>query len=105
MSHECTCGAERLSSMGFDTRCICDDEAHRGFTRHELHEAFGRVSDPQDWKAPINTLIAPEDREIVSAAIEFFTATTPTFAPFRNSTTGQLHCSARGYRLGPAGDH
>ena len=72
---------------------------HKGFTQDEMREAFEEVQNPNDWRAPIFTVISREQKEVVEAAIEFFTATTPTFAERGEC----LEVRAVGYRNGPAG--
>ncbi len=82
----------------------------RPITRGELEAAFDSVKEP-DWKNPICATISMKDRNIVAAAIEFFTATKATFGQRLsvNPDTGEVcdligFCSvyAEGYYLGPA---
>lgn len=76
---------------------------YKGFTHDALHEAFDRLCDPADWKAPISAWVPGELVLVACAAIEFFTATTPTVA--LNTRTMQYLVTSIGYRQGPAGDH
>ncbi|MEE8536895.1 MAG: hypothetical protein V3S71_02735 [Acidobacteriota bacterium] len=74
---------------------------YTGYTEEALSAAFDAVACPEDWRAPIEArLPAPLDPELVTAAVEFYTSTTPTFLPLSN---GETWISARGYRDGPAG--
>ena len=70
------------------------------FTDLQLDAAFKMVANPMDWKAEIVSAILPEDKDIVEAAIEFYTATK---ACFRMSGIGVLIVTSEGYRNGPAG--
>lgn len=68
-------------------------------TQKELDRLFGLVCDPNDWKAPINALIDPDDEDGVEEAIIHFTATIPDFVPEGD----KVRVTAEGYRMGPAG--
>lgn len=73
------------------------------FDRAELQRAFDRVANPKDWKAPIaaklSTLTMTE-KILITCAVEFFTATRPTFY---TTGSGTVLVHADGYRAGPAG--
>jgi hypothetical protein len=71
----------------------------RGFTEGELEAAFERVRDRQDWRAPIDATITRAEKPAVEAAIQFYTASRPTFFRVR----GGYRVRAAGYRAGPAG--
>jgi hypothetical protein len=75
---------------------------HEGYTIAELRVAFERVQDSQHWKNAIRAFCRAEQKEITRVAIEFYTATTPTFT---HASTGWLLVIADGYRRGPAGDN
>ena len=80
---------------------------YQGFTRQALLDAFDVVRDSADWRAPINEEIvieASEDIVRYRAAVEFFTATTPTFTPLADGQN-VYRVEATGYRMGPAGDN
>ena len=47
------------------------------FTQAELQEAFDRVRDLKDWKAPITANVLSAQLDITCKAIEHFTATVP----------------------------
>lgn len=69
-------------------------------------EAFDRVKNKKDWKAPINIVIpTPTDREIadIAEAISHYTSTEAAFEP--GPKPGTIRVRAVGYRMGPAGDH
>lgn len=68
-----------------------------------LSASFDAVANPEDWKAPINALIALDDPrlEFVLIAVRFFTATEPKIVAEGNA----LRVTAKGYRMGEAGDH
>ncbi len=72
------------------------------YSQSELEEAFKKVQNKNHWKGPIDTFIKLEERDITARAISHFTATPATFIPYSN---GWLKVKAKGYRLGPAGDH
>jgi hypothetical protein len=73
-----------------------------GFTHAKLTEAFERVCDRADWKAPIFAQIPATERRVVQQAIYWFTATVPVFATIPRDAE-HLIVTATGYRLGPAG--
>ncbi len=68
-----------------------------------LSKAFDEVADPNDWKGPISALIAFDNPHLqfVLIAVEFFTATEAT----AKAEGDKLRITAKGYRMGPAGDH
>ena len=72
------------------------------FSLAEIKKAFNKVQNPSDWKAPISATIKENEREVMAEAIKFYTATE---AHFRPAGPGLLSVYAKGYRLGPAGDH
>lgn len=72
------------------------------FDLDEIREAFDQVANPADWKAPISAQIKENERMVVAAAIEFYTA---TIAHFTKAGPNLLNVIAKGYHLGPAGDH
>ena len=86
-----------------------------GYTIAELREVFDSISDPQDWKAPIETTATCQaEVDIAVAAIEFFTATKAkvqkahAFAPPHENALVQMATpvyiiTSEGYRNGPAG--
>lgn len=75
-----------------------------GYRLEQLAKAFDRVMNPRDWKAPIRSVIAEEEREVVDQAVRWFTNTDPVFEP----VPGRPDCLmvvALGYHLGlPQGD-
>jgi hypothetical protein len=76
---------------------------HKGYFHKDLEAAFSLVQDPKDWRAPIAVWVNGEAVNLTVAAIEFFTATTPTVSldPVRM----KYLIESEGYRNGPAGDH
>ncbi len=72
------------------------------WTQAELHTAFETVSDPKDWRGPIDAKIDPERADVprIVQAVIHFTATTPTLA---ENPDGTWQLQADGYRMGPAG--
>lgn len=77
------------------------------WTQKELEEAFDRVKNPDDWKAPIRATVPSEDLGIACAAILHFTATHARYYPAGIDRDGEAlyHVTSIGYRAGPAGDH
>jgi hypothetical protein len=73
------------------------------YTYDELQEAFSRVHNPDDWRAPILVRCKGEAVNLVVAAIKFYTATNPTVS--LNTKTMDYVIESEGYRAGPAGDH
>lgn len=76
-------------------------------THEQLHNAFKKVANYRDWKAPISRLIKASDLEITLQAIEFYTATKGRveYRITDENGTEVVHVTAPGYRMGPAGDH
>jgi len=99
MSEKCYCGGEAM-----DCPCVCDHVVSGGYTRRELHEAFEKVSNKDDWKDRIYAVVPVEDVAVVAQAIIFFTATKPKFKGL-GLGCDSLEVTADGYRIGPAGDH
>lgn len=73
-----------------------------GFRLDQLAEAFDRVRDPRDWKAPIRAVIPEDQRSVVEQAIRWFTDTEPVFIAGPRGGT-DLVVLAPGYRRGPTG--
>jgi predicted heme/steroid binding protein len=76
---------------------------YKGFTHQALSDAFDRLSDPADWKAPIDAWVPGELVLVAVCAIEFYTSTSPIIT--LDTDTMQYRLTAPGYRQGPAGDH
>lgn len=83
-----------------------------GYEAADLNRAFNLVRPASNWKDPIEAVIPVNQKEIVAAAIEFYTATKPVFSPFlidryasKPVPEGFVRVVAAGYRRGPAGDH
>jgi hypothetical protein len=72
------------------------------YTQAQLEEAFKKVQNKEHWKNPINAHIPTSELEITRAAILHFTATDMIVGKTNNGLT---RVWAKGYRLGPAGDH
>lgn len=86
--------------MTHSTAAAINPETGTPFSREELQTTFDLVCDQDDWRAPIETIVPSQvDFARVIHAIEFFTATTPTFTP----CSGGVRVTAKGYRAGPAG--
>jgi hypothetical protein len=81
---------------------MCTPERLTGYRLEQLTEAFERVRNPRDWKAPIRAVIAADERPVVEKAVFWFTATVPFFRPAVGGSD-HLIVRSRGYRLGPAG--
>ena len=79
------------------------EKIFEGYTREELQAALNAVTDPDDWRAPINKRIRINKIDVTLSAIRFFTGTSPRFTP----EIGETHVTvaSEGYRQGPAGDH
>ena len=86
-----------------DDRIIkgCDGEDYR---LADLKATIDRITDPSDWKGPIDTVCDGDDLGIVCEAIRFYTATEPMATlqvPVRYPV--RYAVKSEGYRLGPAG--
>lgn len=80
----------------------------RATTQSRLKMVFELVANPADWKARINATIPTAKLvelgvtfEEIEDAIAHFTGT----LPFVQSVAGVTYAKAKGYRMGPAGDH
>ena len=73
-----------------------------GFRLDQVAQAFERVRDHRDWKAPIRATIRATDQMLVEVAIQWFTGTAAEFAPVTGAAE-LLLVTAPGQRLGPAG--
>ena len=90
-----------------------DQVVYAGFTHRQLTVALDRVTDPEDWKAPIWCFVTVKDAAevgLIGAAIDFFTATKPVITTIvaiggGKDGKGVFLFEAQGYRAGPAGDH
>ena len=71
------------------------------YTQAELKEAFELVQNAQHWKGPIEAVIPIEKRDVVEAAIPFYTATNAIFRPIQNNPA-RIYVEAPGYWAGPA---
>ena len=73
-----------------------------GYTEEQLQDAFNKVKNPDDWKAPIKATVeveGPEEVELICFAVNFYTAT-PCDAC--DEPDGKATFTAPGYRRGPA---
>jgi hypothetical protein len=50
-----------------------------GFYPDELKEAFDSVCNKENWKMPINAVIASDNEAVVRAAIIYYAGCEPTF--------------------------
>jgi len=78
-------------------------ETKTRFSEMEMNAAFKRVQNPDDWRAPIDSMIRVNcfaEVDLICDAIEFYTATTPQVFQLTNNT---VRITAAGYRAGPAG--
>jgi len=77
------------------------------WTQKELEEAFERVSNRADWKAPIAANVLGSQMDVTIAAIVHFTATNPrtAYIGYNEACQTIYHVTSIGYRAGPAGDH
>lgn len=75
-----------------------------------LEKAFDQIKNSEDWRAPINAIVTPENLAPVVEAIMFYTATQPKisvhdwFFNEEGKITISRYCvESEGYRNGPAG--
>lgn len=92
-----------------DLRRRWDEVEGDGYTHGELRCAFDMVANPDDWRAPVDSVVDARFVELVKAAVEFFTATSATTRPEhgrearRSPVPNPVRVRAAGYRAGPAG--
>jgi hypothetical protein len=83
--------------------CFCNDRVYDGWTRKQLKDAFDKVCDPKDWKAPIYARVMRKNIDVTLAAIAFFTGTSGGVRDIAGRP--DVYIESEGYRKGPAGDH
>ena len=75
-----------------------------GYTEQQLSDAFDRVANRDDWKAPIDCITVADEvvgrEDLIRKAVVFYTATEPAIVV---CGSGYAHIQADGYRAGPAG--
>lgn len=54
-----------------------DEPIHFGYSRNQLKEAFDRVANRDNWKSPIDNIVALADVQVTMAAISFYTGSLP----------------------------
>jgi len=114
-------GLLRVLETDEETLLATDYKLIGGFTLRELKEAFDKVADPDDWRAPIDRVVPEVDLEVTKSAIIFYTATEPmveewtggkTYSTALSFDPGVVKLTLRGplfrvesegYRAGPAG--
>ena len=74
-----------------------------GFRLDQLKEAFERVCDPRDWRAPIRAVIPAVERLLVEKAVRWYAETEPRFEVVPGDRT-LLTVVAPGYRGSWAGE-
>jgi hypothetical protein len=94
--------APELVGKGTDSPAFLAWQATSASVIADINAAFEPVKPASHWKDAIDAVV-PADTDLgdLAAAIEFLTATRPTFTP----VDGGWHVTALGYRAGPAGDH
>lgn len=65
------------------------------YPKEQLHEAFDKVCNPENWKLPIDATCTRADIDILSEAIVFFAGCRPTFEPIHG--TDNYRVRAVGY--------
>jgi hypothetical protein len=80
-----------------------DAKRSTGYRFEQLAQAFDRVRNARDWKAPIQSVIPAGDRDVVEKAVLWFTDQNPAFEPAPGEPD-RLLITAPGYRGGLAGD-
>jgi hypothetical protein len=77
------------------------------FSEPEMNDAFRRVQDPSDWRAPIDRVVTIEsfrDVDLICDAVEFYTATKAETELISTwNFPAKVRFTAKGYRAGPAG--
>jgi len=73
-----------------------------GYTTDELWEALRTVTNPDDWRDTIDTVIAADEaqKKKTDFAITFYTATVAEWIPLAEN---RYRVISPGYRMGPAG--
>jgi len=79
------------------------EESEKNYTTAELKDAFDKVADPNDWKAPIYIRVWLKKLDVTIAAIKFFTGTDPKIERFAGRDDATV--TSEGYRAGPCDNH
>ncbi len=70
------------------------------YTRKQLDEAFTKVCNPNDWRAPIRAIIPRSILNVTTEAIMYFTGTEVNIKPVDKN---RVEVYSVGYRNGPCG--
>jgi hypothetical protein len=101
---EVYCGLKHVVDEIDKTHLFANHEDET-YSQAVLEEAFDKVKNPVDWKAPIDAVIASSEVALVRAAVLHFTATDIHLLSEESEISGgMVHIVADGYRMGPAGD-
>ena len=102
--------AGRVSTDPREVRSIVEEVAemernttYEGYKISTLRSALQKVTDPLDWKGPIEAWVPAKKMRVTLIAIKYFTATEGKVTAI--DSDGKVHIIAPGYRQGPAGDH
>lgn len=78
-----------------------------GYSHEQLEEAFDRVRNLQDWKAPVDTVclnLNAASIKLIKTAVLYFTGTEATIVKLGKKQPGvyqSWRVTADGYRMGP----
>lgn len=67
-----------------------------------MQDVFRMISNPDDWKAPIDCIVPFAAAATFHEAIVFVTGTVPKS---ERAPGGDFRLTSVGYRMGPCGDH
>lgn len=104
--------ADKFSDEGAESlRNRWDTVEHDGYTHGELRLAFDMVSDPDDWKGPIDSIVTERAVALVASAVGFYTGMAPQTRRMgahekrarRSPCENPVLVTSPGYRDGPAG--
>ena len=82
---------------------------YKGMTERQLEKYFRQVTDPDDWRGPINARVAAVDVTRVHTAIMFYTGTDPEvrydpkWVSEDELDPTPFVITSEGYRNGPCG--
>lgn len=52
-------------------------KTHGKFTIADMEAAFDKVSDPEDWRGPIDAIVSGSEIDVTEAAVIFYTGSVP----------------------------
>ena len=65
------------------------------YSQEQLHEAFTKIQNKDNWKNPIDAVIDRKEEELITEAVVHFAGCVPTYEPIHGTTRYRVR--AAGY--------